>query len=165
MPYAFTEHGAIQAANVLNSPRAVEMGIYVVRAFARLRTITRALELEQGSRPAPRSARSAHREEARHPRRCHRRYALGLPTTDEPAGAEAPAHRLHRQLRREAVEPRRAAPTAPATDPRFGPKSSRPSILHSTHRPPLLGRARRPSSCCINLHHFAGASLSCHHKI
>jgi hypothetical protein len=32
LPYAFTEHGAIQAANVLNSPRAVQMGIYVVRA-------------------------------------------------------------------------------------------------------------------------------------
>jgi hypothetical protein len=37
MPYAFTEHGAIQAANVLASPRAVEMGIYVVRAFVRLK--------------------------------------------------------------------------------------------------------------------------------
>ena len=36
-PFAFTEHGAIQAANVLNSPRAVEMGIYVVRAFVQLR--------------------------------------------------------------------------------------------------------------------------------
>jgi len=38
-PYAFTEHGAIQAANVLNSPRAAEMGIYVVRAFVRLREL------------------------------------------------------------------------------------------------------------------------------
>ena len=37
LPYAFTEHGAIQAANVLNSARAVEMGIYVVRAFVRLK--------------------------------------------------------------------------------------------------------------------------------
>lgn len=36
-PYAFTEHGAIQAANVLNSQKAVEMGIYVVRAFLGLR--------------------------------------------------------------------------------------------------------------------------------
>jgi ORF6N domain len=36
-PYAFTEHGAIQAANVLASARAVEMGIYVVRAFVRLK--------------------------------------------------------------------------------------------------------------------------------
>ena len=36
-PYAFTEHGAIMAATVLNSPRAVEMSIYVVRAFVQLR--------------------------------------------------------------------------------------------------------------------------------
>jgi len=36
-PFAFTEHGAIQAANVLNSPKAIETGIYVVRAFLRLR--------------------------------------------------------------------------------------------------------------------------------
>lgn len=36
-PHAFTEHGAIQAANVLASTQAVEMGIYVVRAFVRLR--------------------------------------------------------------------------------------------------------------------------------
>jgi hypothetical protein len=38
-PFAFTEHGAIQAANVLNSPKAIEMGIYVVRAFLRLREV------------------------------------------------------------------------------------------------------------------------------
>lgn len=36
-PYAFTEHGAIMAAMILNSPRAVEMSVYVVRAFVRLR--------------------------------------------------------------------------------------------------------------------------------
>ena len=39
LPYAFTEHGAIQAANVLNSPRAVEMSVYVVRAFVQLREL------------------------------------------------------------------------------------------------------------------------------
>jgi hypothetical protein len=37
LPYTFTEHGAIQAANVLASNQAVEMGIYVVRAFVHLR--------------------------------------------------------------------------------------------------------------------------------
>ena len=39
LPYAFTEHGAIQAANVLASPQAVEMGIFVVRAFVRMREL------------------------------------------------------------------------------------------------------------------------------
>jgi len=37
LPYAFTEHGAIMAATVLNSKRAVEMSIFVVRAFVRMR--------------------------------------------------------------------------------------------------------------------------------
>lgn len=36
-PYAFTEHGTIQAANVLRSVRAIEMSIYLVRAFVQLR--------------------------------------------------------------------------------------------------------------------------------
>jgi hypothetical protein len=36
-PMAFTEHGAIMAASILNSPRAVVMSIHVVRAFIRLR--------------------------------------------------------------------------------------------------------------------------------
>jgi len=37
LPYAFTEHGAIMAATVLNSTRAIEMSIFVVRAFVRMR--------------------------------------------------------------------------------------------------------------------------------
>jgi hypothetical protein len=36
-PYAFTEHGAIMAANVLNSVRAVQMSVFVVRAFLKMR--------------------------------------------------------------------------------------------------------------------------------
>jgi phage regulator Rha-like protein len=36
-PYAFTEHGAIMAATVLNSKRAIEMSVFVVRAFVRMR--------------------------------------------------------------------------------------------------------------------------------
>jgi len=39
LPYAFTEHGAIMAATVLNSPRAVQVSLYVVRAFVRLREL------------------------------------------------------------------------------------------------------------------------------
>ncbi len=37
LPSAFTEHGAIMAASVLNSKRAVEMSIFVVRAFVKMR--------------------------------------------------------------------------------------------------------------------------------
>jgi ORF6N domain len=39
LPHAFTEHGAIQAANVLRSRRAVAMGVCVVRAFVQLREV------------------------------------------------------------------------------------------------------------------------------
>jgi phage regulator Rha-like protein len=38
-PYVFTEHGAIMAANVLNSPRAVQMSVFVVRAFLKMRAL------------------------------------------------------------------------------------------------------------------------------
>ncbi|HOE26508.1 MAG TPA: ORF6N domain-containing protein [bacterium] len=37
MPLVFTEHGAIMAASVLNSPKAVEVSVFVVRAFVQLR--------------------------------------------------------------------------------------------------------------------------------
>jgi hypothetical protein len=36
-PLVFTEHGALMAATVLNSPRAVEMSVFIVRAFVQLR--------------------------------------------------------------------------------------------------------------------------------
>ena len=39
LPFAFTEHGALMLASILNSPRAIEASVYVVRAFVRLREI------------------------------------------------------------------------------------------------------------------------------
>jgi hypothetical protein len=39
LPFAFTEHGAIQAANVLNSSQAIAMGVHVVRAFVKARAL------------------------------------------------------------------------------------------------------------------------------
>lgn len=44
MPYAFTEHGAVMAANVLNSPQAIQMSVTVVRAFVRLRRMALSVE-------------------------------------------------------------------------------------------------------------------------
>lgn len=38
-PYAFTEHGTIMAASVLNSPRAIETSVHVVRAFVHMREL------------------------------------------------------------------------------------------------------------------------------
>ena len=37
LPFVFTEHGALMAASVLNSPKAVEMSVFVVRAFVKMR--------------------------------------------------------------------------------------------------------------------------------
>jgi hypothetical protein len=39
LPYVFTEHGAIMAASVLNSSRAIEISVHVVRAFVHLREL------------------------------------------------------------------------------------------------------------------------------
>ena len=39
LPYAFTEHGAVMVASVLNTPRAIEISVYVVRAFVKLREV------------------------------------------------------------------------------------------------------------------------------
>ncbi len=39
LPYAFTENGAIMAANVLNSPQAVRMSVFVIRAFVQMREL------------------------------------------------------------------------------------------------------------------------------
>ena len=44
LPYAFTEHGAIMAANVLRSEQAEEMSVAVVRAFVKLRRMALSVE-------------------------------------------------------------------------------------------------------------------------
>jgi hypothetical protein len=48
LPYAFTEHGAMMAANILNSPQAIQMSVFVVRAFVKMReTLISRSELER----------------------------------------------------------------------------------------------------------------------
>ncbi len=59
-PSAFTEHGAILAANLLNSPQAVQMSGFVVRAFIAMRaalTDTRELARKLATRESERTAR------------------------------------------------------------------------------------------------------------
>ena len=48
LPFAFTEHGALMAANILSSERAVRMSVYVIRAFIRLRDIFNLNQILQG---------------------------------------------------------------------------------------------------------------------
>jgi hypothetical protein len=88
LPWAFTEHGAIMAASVLNSPRAVEMSVFVVRAFVCLRDFARihaevaakltALELKvAGHDEDLKRMFAALRALLDHPTKPHRRIGFG----------------------------------------------------------------------------------------
>jgi len=66
-PFALTEHGALMAASVLNTPRAVEIGLYVVRAFVRLRETLAAHKL--AFRPLANSSHVPQCQLASHPSR------------------------------------------------------------------------------------------------
>jgi hypothetical protein len=85
-PLAFTEHGAIMAANVLNSERAVEASVLVVRAFVRLRQLAlthadlsrRLYDLERKYDARFRAVFDAIRALMAQPRRSLRR--IGFPT-------------------------------------------------------------------------------------
>ena len=93
LPYAFTEHGAIMAATILNSPRAVEMSVYVVRAFVQLR------EMLSSNRELAR--RFAQLETRLDKKLTEHDRAIGailsaIRELMHPSAAEAPAYRIHR---------------------------------------------------------------------
>jgi len=86
-PFTFAEHGAIMAATVLNAPRAIEMSLYVVRPFVRLREMIIA-----NKALAARRARAA----PGHPRPGDRRDHAGHPRAHRAARAsQEAAHRVH----------------------------------------------------------------------
>src|SRR5438477_510366 len=95
-PYAFTEHGAIMAANVLNSTRAVQMSVFVVRAFLKMRVLLsdkkelakQLAALEKGTETTARHSRSRHRH---HP---SARDGSHRPAQSTATAAKAP-QRLH----------------------------------------------------------------------
>lgn len=67
LPFAFTEHGALMAANLLNSPQAVQMSVFVVRAFVRMRSLltdTRELAKKLAALEADLRSRLDHHEAA-----------------------------------------------------------------------------------------------------
>ena len=82
-PYAFTGHGAIMAASVLNSPKAVEMSVYFVRAFVHMRELL-----------------SSNRELARHFAQLETRLGKKLTEHDLAIAAilSAICERMHRPL-------------------------------------------------------------------
>ena len=62
LPNAFTEHGAIMVASVLNTPRAMEVSVYVVRAFVKLREMLGAHKELEGKLAELESRVEAHDE-------------------------------------------------------------------------------------------------------
>ena len=103
LPQAFTEHGAIMAATVLNSKRAIEMSIFVVRAFVRMRealiinqrAVAKLSELE--------SRLDSHDAEIQELVDAIRELMTPLPATHRPIGFEAPAASRTSQLKRRKV--------------------------------------------------------------
>jgi hypothetical protein len=90
-PWAFTEHGAIMAAMVLNSPRAVEMSVHVVRAFVRLRAML-ATNKELAARFAELERKVASHDT--HIQSCLRRSAASWHQTRPSPAASASARRF-----------------------------------------------------------------------
>ena len=92
LPNAFTEHGAIMAATVLNSKRAIEMSIFVVRAFVQMR---QALVLNQHvvSKLSELEARlDSHDAEIQELVEAIRELLAPLPENSRRIGFEAPLH-------------------------------------------------------------------------
>jgi len=91
LPNAFTEHGAIMAATVLNSKRAIEMSIFVVRAFVQMR---QAMAMNQHivSKLAELEARlDSHDAEIQDLVEAIRELVTPLPANNRPMGFELPS--------------------------------------------------------------------------
>lgn len=91
-PYAFTEHGAIMAASVLNSPQTIEMSVFMVRAFVRMRSMLTehrglAIQLAMfGSPPAPGKRVTSDRARVSLGNDCQSPWCYGLPAGIPNAG-------------------------------------------------------------------------------
>ena len=91
LPHAFTEHGAIMAATVLNSKRAIEMSLFVVRAFVQMR---QALAINQHvvSKLSELEARlDSHDDEIQDIVEAIRELLTPLPASQRRIGFEAPS--------------------------------------------------------------------------
>jgi hypothetical protein len=83
LPWAFTEHGALMAAGVLNAPRAVAMSVLIVRAFVRLRRIL--VSHDELARRLEQLEREFVARSAEHEAHIHRIYEILAELMDPPA--------------------------------------------------------------------------------
>jgi phage regulator Rha-like protein len=90
LPYAFTEHGAIMAATVLNSKRAIDMSIFVVRAFVQMREALRANQRVEAKLVELESRLNAHDTEIEDLVQAIRELLTPLPPNNRRIGFEAP---------------------------------------------------------------------------
>jgi hypothetical protein len=147
LPYAFTEHGAIQAANVLNTSRAVEMGIYVVRAFVQLRDLL-ASNKELARQFAQLESRLNKKLLEHEPRHCCDSFCHSR--TYEPAGTQAPRHRLYRKAIEDQKSPDSRKPTPFSAADKATTEAPSPSLLAESVlgerrvRPPAIWRRQPP---------------------
>jgi len=93
LPFAFTEHGAIMAAAVLNTPSAVETSLFIVRAFVKLRE-TLSVHRELASQLAELERKVGAHDEAINALICTVRQMMAPPATDN-------KHRIGFQTREE----------------------------------------------------------------
>jgi len=91
LPHAFTEHGAIMAASVLNSKRAIEMSIFVVRAFVQMREVLRANQRVETKLAELEGRLDIHDAEIQELLEAIRELLTPLPANDRRIGFEAPA--------------------------------------------------------------------------
>ncbi|HKF04844.1 MAG TPA: ORF6N domain-containing protein [Candidatus Sulfotelmatobacter sp.] len=106
LPHAFTEHGAIMAASVLNSKRAIEMSIFVVRAFVQMRQILAANQHIASKLTELESRLDGHDEQIEELIEAIRELVSPLPANNRRIGFEAPSEPAKRQSK--AFKARRA---------------------------------------------------------
>ena len=106
LPHAFTEHGAIMAASVLNSKRAIEMSIFVVRAFVQMRQILAANQHIASKLTELESRLDGHDDQIEELIEAIRELVSPLPANNRRIGFEAPSEPAKRQSK--AFKARRA---------------------------------------------------------
>ncbi len=93
LPNAFTEHGAIMAASVLNSRRAVEMSIFVVRAFVKMREALVVNQRVEAKLSELETRLDSHDAELHDLVEAIRELMAPLPTSNRRIGFEAPTEK------------------------------------------------------------------------